>query len=167
MHRLEGEYGDYSGGAGCSVVVRGGEPYLLLNLEMLFELCKGVHGSHSDFVYVMRDRDGTFNVFVVELKGGLVRNGSLAEKFRNSLNAIRDLIVKHFNISGHVNYYAVLALPLSHDEQVRKIQSLLKHLKKDYQWLQRVGFRKGWITMCGSEIYHEVFRLFPLEDVQR
>jgi len=56
LHEMQCTYGDYSNVRGCSVEIKQGEPFLLLNLETLYEVgrSRGVSGSHPDFVYIAR-----------------------------------------------------------------------------------------------------------------
>jgi len=104
MHKLECEYGDYSNGVGCSVKVEGGEPYLLLNLEMLYKLCKekGLCGPHGDFTYIMF-RNDHFHIFIVELK-------SIKENSDKSLNSILDSSVEKFRNVMRSSFYRHMQL---------------------------------------------------------
>jgi len=170
LHKMQCTYGDYSNGRGCSVEIEQGEPFLLLNLETLYEVGKsrGVSGAHPDFVYIARDRNNeTFHVYLVELKDisaigrEQLRNilGEIYQKFAEGVVPIRQHVVQHFSIPGRVSYYAVIALPL-HEGQVRRIESLLSRLRMKFSSLRSRGFNECWIVPCGHKVHDKTFTLF-------
>jgi len=170
VHEIECEYGDYSNGRGCSVKIKEGEPFLLLNLETLYDVARsrGVSGPHPDFVYIARDKNNeAFHVYLVELKDisdvdtEQLKNifENIRDKFAQSVGPIKQHVVQHLIVSGFASYYAVIALPL-HEGQVKGIGSLLKHLKTMFNLLRRTGFNECWIVPCGSKVHDKAFSLF-------
>jgi len=61
-HRLEGVY--IAGN--CRVQIEGGEPFILMNLEMLSEI-KNLNSPHCDFFYLLCKND-EYHLFLIELK---------------------------------------------------------------------------------------------------
>jgi len=167
VHEIECTYGDYSNGRGCPVRIECGEPFLLLNLETLYEVgrSRGVSGSHPDFVYIARDKSsGTFHVYLVELKDISDREQlekifeDIYQKFAQGIVPIKQHVIQHFNIPDHARYYAVIALPL-HEGLVRRIFTLLKRFKKEFGSLRSRGFDECWIVPCCEEVHEKVFKL--------
>ncbi|MHA1595130.1 MAG: hypothetical protein ACTSXX_10370 [Candidatus Baldrarchaeia archaeon] len=164
MHKLKGEYGDYYGNRGCYVKVEGGEPYLLLNMEM-FHKMKGLSGSHCDFTYITF-KDEEFHIFIVELKNverssdeslEEILNKSV-EKLRNSLEIIDEFAKQSLNIRNTrtKKYYAILALP---QHVIDRVKPLLSHFKMKYRSLIKIGYKDVWITSCGLKIWDKVVPL--------
>jgi hypothetical protein len=138
----------------CNVIVKGGEPYLILNIEKYCKLNKKNSSSHCDFVYVMFGNDGNSNVYLIELKDtesvkkeNLVK---LINKFlNNKLPQTKNLISSFLSNLGirKPNYFGVLVLP---EEAINK-------LRENYASVVRKvsRFEKSWITSCGKSIQIE------------
>ena len=159
MHELEGNYKDKDGD--CSVKIGGGEPYLLLNLELFHKLMGNITGPHCDFMYVIFKKD-KFIVFIVELKN-IKHIKSLEElldktiqKFQNSLHIAKQHLLKTFNVR-EADYRAILVLSLTGPE---RIQALLRHFKGKFRKLKKHGFTYSWITACNCSIWKPMIKLF-------
>ena len=126
MHRLEGTYSDSSGNYSCSLMIEGGEPFVVLNLEKYWDL-NDRSGEHCDFVYIC-EKDDIWYVFVVELKDikklpkdkKEIENfrESIRNKFGNSLKFIEkdllDFLIKSFHQRRiRVEYRCILAVDWS------------------------------------------------------
>ena len=164
MHELEGNYRDKDGD--CSVKIEGGEPYLLLNLELFQKLTDRFKGPHCDFIYVISKED-RFIVFIVELKN-IKYIESLEEelldktfqKFQNTTLIAKQLLSETFNVRA-ADYRAILALsPNCLESLKRKTKALLAHFKGKFRKLKTHGLTHSWITACNCSIWNRIIELF-------
>ena len=117
MHKLEGEYTCTSTGYRCSLRIKGGEVYVVFNLEIYWKL-RRLSGEHCDFIYIC-SKDKKWHIFVVELKD--IKNNKLnmkklwtriRNKLVNSLNIVESEILKFFKIqNGSIKYHGVFVVP--------------------------------------------------------
>ncbi|ASJ08055.1 hypothetical protein A3L11_01965 [Thermococcus siculi] len=148
MHRIKGEYSD----GDCGVGIEGGEPYVILNLEM-YHKAKSIGGAHCDFVYITFKNE-EFTALVVELKEiNDVTKGNLREslqgKFPQTLKLLKEELMPVFGLSGkkNVGYCAVLVIP----EEVTSVVGAL--IKRDKMLLGELkNFDKAWITACDENV---------------
>ncbi|WP_461864827.1 hypothetical protein [Thermococcus sp.] len=148
MHRIKGEYSD----GNCGVGIEGGEPYVILNLEM-YHKAKSIGGAHCDFVYITSKND-EFTALVVELKeinDAAKKNirKSLQGKFPQTLRILKKELMPVFGLENSkkkkVKYCAVLAVP---GEVIDKISTLIR---RDTMLLGELKtFDRAWITACGE-----------------
>lgn len=148
MHRIKGEYSD----GNCSIRIEGGEPYIILNLE-IYHKVNSVGGAHCDFVYITSKND-EFTALVVELKEindvtkGNIRE-SLQGKFPQTLKLLKEKLMPVFGLRDkrNIKYCAVLVIP---EEVTPTVGALIKRDKMLLGELK--NFDKAWITACGENV---------------
>ena len=146
MHRIKGEYSD----GNCSIRIEGGEPYVILNLEMYHKV-NSVGGAHCDLVYINFKND-EFTALVVELKeinDAAKKNirESLQGKFPQTLRILKEELMPILGLERKVKYCAVLAVP---GEVIDKISTLIR---RDTMLLGELKtFDRAWVTACGENI---------------
>ena len=154
MHRLKGKYSD----GNCGVKIDGGEPYVILNLEM-YHKANGVGGAHCDFVYITSENE-EFTVLAVELKEindktvvkEIIRE-SFQGKFPQTLRILKNTLMPVFGLGSKTNikYCAVLVIPEGTiSENYSTVEALIKRDKMLLGQLR--NFDKAWITACGEKI---------------
>ena len=136
MPKLDGTYSE----GNCGVQLRGGEPYVLLNLEMFYDQNPEISGRRCDFVYICF-KDGEWNVFVVELKDiqdlgnnpKKVIRDDFQGKFSQTLNVLNTRILPFFNISGKIKRKARIVVPyiVSYDDNDDILNTIGALIKKD------------------------------------
>lgn len=148
MHRIKGEYSD----GNCSIRIEGGEPYIILNLEMYHKV-NSVGGAHCDFVYITSKND-EITALVVELKeitNVTKRNirESLQGKFPQTLELLKEKLMPVFGLGDkkNIEYCAVLVIP---GEVTPTVEALIKRDKMLLGELRK--FDKVWITACGENV---------------
>jgi len=151
MHKLEGEYTDGS----CSLRIKGGEVYLVFNLEIYWKL-KKLSGEHCDFVYICSE-DNKWHIFVVELKD--IKNDKdmkklwtrIRNKLRNSLNIVESEILKFFKIqNGSIKYHGVFVVP-------SEFLALIKHTFR-INYRPKQGSFEFYISACGNDIWKKIYQ---------
>ena len=148
MHRIKGEYSD----GNCGIRIEGGEPYVILNLEMYHKV-NSVGGAHCDLVYINFKND-EFTALVVELKeinDAAKKNirESLQGKFPQTLRILKEELMPILGLESEkkVRYWAVLAVP---GEVIDKINTLIR---RDRMLLGELKtFDRAWITACGENV---------------
>ncbi|MEM5777948.1 MAG: hypothetical protein QXJ06_05960 [Candidatus Aenigmatarchaeota archaeon] len=127
-HKLEGFYVTEN----CNILIKGGEPYILINLEKFCEL-KKINSPHCDFIYLLF-QNNQYHLFLVELKS----MGELGEKelidildrVNKKFHKSKEMLVSMFrNFSINLNNNSIIH---NHNilviQNVGKINALLKKL---------------------------------------
>lgn len=141
----------------CRILVRGGEPYLILNIEEFVNLNR-LNQSHCDFLYITYNRSrSSCRVFLVELKhvGGALdaqRILRLINDFLdNKIPQTKSLIINLLNQLGvrNPNFSGILVLP----------SQIVNRLLENRAIFARIvhKFRDSWITACDTDIWEKMF----------
>ena len=137
----------------CKAFVEESNPYLILNLEE-FVYRRGISStSHCDFLYIMGNNSGTYNIYLVELKDvdcetdidKIISHISkfLVNKLPQTKQLVSDLI--DFLRIGNVNYYGILVLP----------ECVISKLYEHYSIISKkikLNFENSWISACNNDV---------------
>ncbi len=148
MHKMKATYDENR----CAVILEGGEPFLVLNIEKLSDL-KRSNQSHCDCMYIMFENNEQCNVHLIELKNisdctKLIE--IIKDFFNNKIPQTKSLIypiLQTLGIRPH-QYYYVLVIP----------QSAIDHLQNNGSIVSRTGIGKyfrnsSWMVPCGGSIH--------------